>query len=133
MYFRGGKGQGVNAPDTPEPLRVRVFADDARAYDTFREGDFSYRVPVPPGTYHVVVKFEEPIASTAGARLFDVAVNGETMLKDFDVFAVAGGKLRGVDREFEATAKNGCLLLSFRSRKREALVSALSITPVASQ
>jgi beta-galactosidase len=133
MYFRGGKGQEINAPETPGPLQVRVVAADARAYDTFREGDFSYRVPVPPGTYHVVVKFAEPVANTAGARLFDVDVNGETMLKDFDVFAAAGGKRRGVDREFEATAQNGCILLDFRSLKREALVSALSITPVASQ
>jgi hypothetical protein len=36
-------------PDTAPRDRMTVLADDERLYDSFREGEFSYRVPVPNG------------------------------------------------------------------------------------
>jgi len=77
-----------------------------------------------------MVKFEEPSAGAAGERIFDVDVNGATVLKAFDVFAAAGGKLKGIDRSFEANTNDGHILIAFRPIKGEALVAALSITPL---
>jgi beta-galactosidase len=130
MYFSGGEGKGVNPPDTPAENRVQVSADDARLYDTFREGEFAYRVPVPNGRYRITVRFEEPSAGAAGERIFDVDVNEVTVLKAFDVFAAAGGKLKGVDRSFEANTNDGNIVIAFRPLEGKALVSALSITPL---
>jgi len=48
-----------------------------------------------------------------------------------DIFEAAGGKLKGVDRAFDAGVDNGVLVLAFRPRRGNALVSALSITPLA--
>jgi beta-galactosidase len=129
-YFIGGKGKGVNPPGKPVGDRVHIVADDADLYGTFREGEFSYRVPVPSGRYRVIVKFVEPVASAVGERIFDVNVNGTTALTGFDVFAAAGGRLKGVDRTFETTANDDFLLIAFRARTGAALVSALSVTPV---
>jgi hypothetical protein len=39
---------------------------DARLRDTFREGEFSYDMPVPDGAYRVVAIFEEPVANAGG-------------------------------------------------------------------
>ena len=130
MYFVGGQGKGIDSPDTPAPKRSEVAAADPRLSDSYREGEFSYRVPVPQRKYLIVARFTEPEATTAGERVFDMDVNGKTVLHDFDVFAAAGGKLKGVERSFEATPKDGLLVITFRPSRGHALVSSLSITPV---
>ena len=130
MYFVGGEGKGIDPPDTPAAKRAVVSAGDPRLYDSFREGEFSYRVPVPDGRYRITVKFVEPTAGASGERVFDVDVNGKSVLKGFDVFAAAGGKLKGVERAFEAAAKDGTLLIAFRPSRGKAVVSSLVVVPV---
>jgi beta-galactosidase len=129
-YFTGGRGQGIDAPDAPAGRRAQIVAADERLYDSFREGDFSYRIPVPPGRYRVTLSFDEPRANGPEERVFDVDVNGAAALKDVDVFAAAGGKLKGVERSFDVTIDAQDLLIAFRSKMSEAIVSALSITPL---
>jgi beta-galactosidase len=129
MYFAGGEGKGINQPDTPTEKQIEVAASDARLYGSFREGQFSYRVPVPDGKYEIVLHFAEPTAVAAAERLFDVSVNGKRVLKHVDVFAIAGGKLKAVDRTVQAKAREGTLLIEFQPVKGQAVVSALSITP----
>src|SRR5258708_39410204 len=126
-WFSGGVPGGINAPDAPASGRIAVAADDAGLYDSFREGEFSYRVPAPSGRYRVTLKFQEPAAGAAGVREFDVQVNGKIILRRFDIFAAAGGKLKAVDRSFDTTSRDGAILIEFHSVKRAALVSALSI------
>jgi beta-galactosidase len=138
MYFVGGEGKSIDAPDTPAEKRSEVAAADPRLYDSYREGEFSYRVPVAAGSvpgqrsqrYRIVARFVEPTANASGERVFDVDVNGKKVLQKFDVFAAAGGKLKGVERSFEATAKDGLLVITFRPSRGHALVSSLSIVSV---
>jgi beta-galactosidase len=130
-YFTGGTAHGVNPPDSALRNRITVLADDERLYDSFREGDFSYRVPLPNGRYRVQLKFEEPTADGLGERVFDVTANDVTKLREFDILKAAGGRLKGVDQFFDAGVDNGVLVLAFRPRRGSALVSALSITPLA--
>jgi beta-galactosidase len=149
MYFNGGEAHGVNLPvatrfdhadlaaaapnsvnanaSVPDNTSIAVSSGDPRLYDGFREGDFSYRIPVPDGRYRVALLFQEPSANTAGERMFDVAVNGKAVLQGFDVFAAAGGKLKSIDRTFNAEAKGGYLSITFRGVKGDALVSAISV------
>lgn len=121
MYFYGGQGKGIDSPDTP--------ADDAPLYGSFREGTFSYRIPVPDGRYRITLRFVEPSATTPGERVFDVEVNGKAVLRSLDVFKAAGGKLTGITRSVEGTAKDGYLDIEFKPSRGQALVSALAITP----
>jgi beta-galactosidase len=129
MYFTGGEGRGLDPPDTPADRRSEVIAKDPGLYDSLREGDFSYRIPVPDGRYRIIARFLDPTATTAGERVFDVSVNGKTVLKSFDIFATAGGRLKGVERTFEGTAKDGELIIDFKPTRGRALVSSLSIEP----
>jgi beta-galactosidase len=131
-YFAGGTPHGVNPPDTAPPSRIAVLADDERLYDSFREGEFSYRIPLPNGRYRVQLNFAEPTATEQGERVFDVTASDVMQLRQFDIVKAAGGRLKGVDRVFDADVDNGLLVLAFRPRRGSALVSALSITPVAS-
>jgi beta-galactosidase len=128
MYFSGGEGKGVNPPDTPDNKRIEVAGPDPRLYNAFRQGTFSYRIPVPDGLYKITLKFEEPVAA-AGERVFDVTVNGKQVLKRFDIAAVAGGPLKAIDRTVQARAREGALLIEFKPAKGQAVVSALAIEP----
>jgi beta-galactosidase len=133
MYFEGGIAQGINPPDTATANRVSVRAADTPLYDSFREGSFIYRVPLPKGRYRVQLNFVEPKMESAGARVFDVIANGVTALRGFDIFVAAGGKLKGVNRSFDAAVDKDVLVLEFRPRRGNALLSALSITPLDSR
>jgi hypothetical protein len=52
-------------------------------------------------------------------------------LQAFDILEAAGGRLKGVNRSFDAGVDHGVLVLAFHPRRGSALVSALSITPLA--
>jgi beta-galactosidase len=127
-YFNGGTAHGINSPDLPVSERIAVAAEDSGLYDSFREGAFAYRVPVPGGRYRVTLRFQEPVVGAAGDRVFDVLINGNAVLQRFDIFASAGGKLKAIDRSFEATSGADGMAIEFRPVKGGALVSALSIT-----
>jgi len=130
MYFSGGEGKGINPPDTPAEKRISVEASDPRLYDSYRTGQFSYRVPVPDGKYKVTLRFAEPTASAAGERVFDVSVNGKRVLKQLDVFAAAGGKLKGIEKTAQASARGGALLIDFAPAKGQAIVSSIAVLPM---
>src|SRR5580704_12006841 len=67
-----------------------------------RFGHFTYTIPVAPGRYTVSLGFVENYhtvwdrAPAKGARLFNVYINGVLRLRDFDVFAQAGGALQAI-------------------------------------
>jgi beta-galactosidase len=62
---------------------------------------------LPRGKARVTLKFTEVFWTKPGARIFDVDLNGKTELKDFDIFAAAGGKNRACDRTFQVDAPDG--------------------------
>ncbi len=54
-----------------------------------------------PRTYTVRLTFVEPDRLAAGERVFDVGLQGRTVLQDFDIVREAGGPLRSVVKEFK--------------------------------
>jgi hypothetical protein len=76
---------------------------------------FTYTVPglTAGGSYTVILHWAELTWQTAGARKFNVAVNGANVLAAFDVFAAAGFK-HAVSRNFTATANaSGQIAIAF--------------------
>ena len=65
-------------------------------YQTERSGrltsPFSYAIPVDNGTYDVELHFAEIFAGTQnpGQRVFDVMIEGNTVLNNYDIAATAG-------------------------------------------
>ena len=99
-----------------------------------------YDLPVPDGDYRVELYFAEPWhgkdggeqGDYEGMRIFDVAINGETLVDDLDPWAEAGycGALK---RVVNAKAKNGRLHISFPEVKAgQAIISAIAIASVKS-
>jgi beta-galactosidase len=130
VYFDGGRSGSINPPESAAAQRKTVSAPTPMLYDTYREGQFSYRVPLPNGRYRITLKFAEPAAAEVGARVFDVSANGAVALDNFDIFAAAGAALKGVDESFDARVSENALTLTFTPRRGQALVSALSIAPL---
>src|SRR4029077_7492527 len=78
----------------------------AAVYQSERWGVFTYTVPnlTPGGTYTVRLHFAEIAFTSAGARVFSVAINGSTVLNNFDIFATAGGANKALVEQFRSTA-----------------------------
>ena len=60
-------------------------------YQSYRSGEQTYAFDVPNGDYAVTLHFAEPNDQAAGARLFDVLIQGLRVFKQFDVRANRDG------------------------------------------
>ncbi len=106
-------------------------------YSVERYGNFSYAIPVPPGSYAVKLHFMESffgafpngLCNGAGCRVFDVSCNGVMLLQDFDVFKAAGGAFRPVVRTFHHLHPNGQgkLVMWFSPKINYAEVRAIEV------
>ncbi|THD67499.1 PKD domain-containing protein [Robertkochia marina] len=83
--------------------------------------DFQYNFPVANGDYLVSLYFAEIYWGApggkeggVGSRVFDVEMEGATILDDFDIYAEAGAEVP-INRSFVATVNDGILDLVFTS------------------
>ena len=115
-------------------------SDELFQYFRFGRHRLWYDLPVPEGDYRVEFYFAEPWhgkdggehGDYEGMRIFDVAINGETLVDDLDPWAEAGycGALKHV---VTAKAKDGRLHISFPEVKAgQAIISAIAIASVKS-
>ena len=99
--FTGGSTGSI-----PSSTAIANTVDDT-LYQTERYGAFTYTLTVPAGNYQVTLKFAETYftsGAASGQRVFNVAINGTTVLTNFDIKAAAGGANIAVDRTFTTTA-----------------------------
>ena len=130
----------------PYQASQRHISDDIKGtnsdelFQFFRFGRHRlwYDLPVPDGKYRVELYFEEPWHGKGGGekddyeglRIFDVAINGETVIDDLDPWAEAG-YLGSMKRVVTAKAKNGRLHISFPEVKAgQAIICAIAVASV---
>jgi len=129
-YFIDGRTDSYDNPEAGPRI--------PSLYSGERHGNFSYAIPVAPGSYTVRLYFLESFFSAlipdarcngAGCRVFDVTCNGAMLLRDFDIVQAAGGAFRPAVREFHGLHPNGQgkLLLSFSPRVNYAEVRAIEV------
>ena len=101
---------------------------DPKLYQTERYGNFTYQFTVPNGGYNVTLKFAEFYWTSAGKRIFNVAINGTPVLTNFDIIAAAGTALTAIDKTFPVTVTNGQVTIQFTSGSADLpKVSAIQI------
>lgn len=89
---------------------------------------FRYEVAVPAGSYQVQLIFAEIGGVAYGARVFDVFINGNRVLADFEILLRASGPDRAVVEEFEPVATSGQPIeIEFRSKTGCALIGAIRV------
>ena len=104
-------------------------SQDTTLYLSYREGEIRVHKPIARGRYDVTLHFAEPAEIGGGERLFDVEVNGRTVVRDLDVMASRDGKIRSA---LTVTVPNvevadGYLDIEFPAAVREPVLSALVV------
>jgi hypothetical protein len=128
-YYSGG-----NFGDFPATINGGV---DPGIFSLDRCGDFEYFIPVPEGRYQVNLYFGEayhgrgqPGGGGVGSRVFDVLLNNEMLLRDFDILRQAPPM-----RLITQTARqvkpdwHGKIHLTFATKAHFASVRAIEVLP----
>src|SRR5690606_35040377 len=110
--------------------------DDPELFGAERYGHFRYAIPVDTrGRYTVILHFAElyfgpqlPGGGGVGSRVFHVFCNGQTLLRDFDIYKEAGS-LRLVTKTFAhiKPSAQGKINLTFEPVVNNATVSGIEI------
>jgi beta-galactosidase len=98
------------------PANLVPIAAPAAVYQSARQGAVTYTIPgLTAGTnYTVRLHFAELYFPAAGDREFDVAINGTSVLTNFDIYANAGAQYTAVIKQYVATANSsGDIVISF--------------------
>jgi len=134
-YYEGGGKPTLN--------RYRPFisrTSDPLLYQNGRIGLAAYNIPLKSGFYELRLHFVEPVygpgLETGGgenSRTFNVLVNGNVVLNDFDILSDAGGAFIADVRVFKdiQPGPNGILKVGFNARREQPLVCAIEVEPAA--
>jgi hypothetical protein len=104
---------------------------DPMLFDHWRNGNFSYAIPLRPGAYELHLYFVTGEPPSNGALTFSVSINYQRVLSGFDVYSDAMGANIADERIFRdvSPGSDGLLHLNFDSERGTALLSALEILP----
>jgi poly(3-hydroxybutyrate) depolymerase len=108
------RGATYGNSTTIDMSQITSNVPPAAIFNTERYGEMTYTIPNRSGAQTVTLYFAETFLSGPGQRLFDVAINGATVLSSFDIYATAGGTGRAVARTFTTTADpSGLVTIEF--------------------
>ena len=99
---------------------------EGKLYQTERYGNSTYTLPVANGNYNVTLKFAETYWTAAGKRVFDVAINGTTVISNLDIYAKVGKNV-AYDVTIPVSVTNGALKINFITKVDNAKVSAILV------
>ena len=105
----GGTDSTTNAIDTSgvtNPAPGAVYQTEAEANPGVGSA-LSYDLAVPDGTYTIRLDFAELDGYQPGDRVFDIQLQGQTVLAGYDIAAAAGGDDIATAETFTVTASGG--------------------------
>ncbi len=91
------------------------------------DGAFSYQFDCPEGIYATTILETETWHTGPGQRQFDVYIQGQRMLADYDIYARAGGMNLPVVEVLTNEVTDARLVVSFIPRQNNARVSAVQV------
>lgn len=128
----GGTPVKVRRPVDISRVSPEVPADAFRTARWDRDAFYHVIPSLEPGTlYDVHLHAVEPFYTQFGARVFDVKINGETVVPALDIVLETGSYLRALSRSVTVPASpTGHLLIEYRNvRGAGPIISALSVEP----
>ena len=121
MYFVGGS--------TFSTTHSITGTLDPTLYQTERYAPtLTYNIPVVNDTYTVTLYFAEIYFDAPGQRVFNASIEGQTVLQNFDIWAVAG-QFAAVQRTFVVTVTDGMLNIVATASVNNANFSAIQVVP----
>lgn len=139
-YFSGGYGNFLKFGNQDRSVRRPMIlgAPDQTPFRTFRSGEFFYLIPLAHANYEMRLYFSEVVFGISDSgeggenqRLFDVAINGTTVLQFHDIYSDAGGPDTADVHVFEnvVPGPDGMLRLDFRALREPAWLNAIELIP----
>jgi len=136
LYFSSGTFTSSNnlIPDILNTSDDPLFRTERYA------ANFNYSIPVQNGTYTIRLYFAEIFFGATGGntsnppfsgkRVFDVSIEGNLVLDNYDIFVDAGGAERAIIKQFEnINISDGNVTISFASVVNNAKISAIAVIP----
>ncbi len=116
------EGNVANYPDTPV-----AGTADPYLYRSCRYDLKTIKLKAPAGHYKVTLKFCEPYFKSADPRVFDVKLQGKTVLEKLDIFAKVG-QFAAIDQTVDdVTVTDGTLIIELVARKSLPCISAVAV------
>jgi len=108
-----------------------VGTEDDVLYKSERNGNFGYEIPVPAaGEYKVTLLFAEVWFGSADSRIFNVSIEGQEVLSNFDIVAEVGKNV-ALKKEFELEITDGVINIAATTVKSDgAKISAVMVEKV---
>jgi Malectin domain len=121
-YFIGGTA--FRRPDAPV-----VKTSDPMLFDYWRTSDFAYNIPLAPGPYELHLFFVASPQDDPKSSFFNVSVNGQMLLRAFNIGFDALGTNIADERVFKDICpdKDGILHLKFLQERSSPSLNALEI------
>jgi hypothetical protein len=122
--FEGG--DSIERPDI-----AIANTKDAALYQAEHYGMSSFSIKVPNGKYIAKLHFCETYdgITAAGERVFSYNVQGTHLVKDFDVFAKAGGAMKAYVDTVPCEVTNGTFKIDFISNVENPEINAIELIP----
>lgn len=131
VNFRGGHCDPI--PQQIDISKVRYACPELlyQSKRTTNPGDagFSYVIEnLEQHNYHLRLDFAEDRAGP-GERLFNVTVNGKPFLNNFDINVAAGGRYKGVEKDYYwiKPDEQGKITIQFTNVRGNALLSGITL------
>ncbi|MEM8484843.1 MAG: malectin domain-containing carbohydrate-binding protein [Bacteroidota bacterium] len=118
----------------PESMNTISNTNNDGLYQTERISNaslspFGYTIPLENGTYSVTLHFAETAFANAGQRVFDVQIEGVTVLDNYDILAEAGNSNTAVSENiFNIQVSDDSLDIDFISIVERAKISGIEIS-----
>jgi hypothetical protein len=86
---------------------------------------------VPDGAYVVNLKFVDALKTAPGQRIFNILINGQTRVSNFDIFAQAGSTNQAIDVPLAVNSSGGTLTIQTSAVTYNPKINAIEIIPAA--
>ncbi len=126
-YSAGDFGYSGNTRSFDFNSEIANTTDDPLYQTVKTNANFSYLFDLEDGEYTVILHFMEPWQDQAGERTFDVIIEGDVALDDYDIFAAAGGQYTAVSETVTVNVEDGQLNIDFDNVLRASMISAIEV------
>ncbi|MGO8672921.1 MAG: malectin domain-containing carbohydrate-binding protein [Capsulimonadaceae bacterium] len=129
---------GTPAAPVTDSIDTTSVVDPApqAVYQTERYGaQMTYTIPdlAPGASYTVRLHMCENYWTAPGKRVFNVVINGRSVLTNFDLFATVGATHKAIDKDFVVKASNaGVIVIDFTAVTDNGLIDGIEVNPVGS-
>ncbi len=128
-YGSGGNWADYSGKDIQPTLDDPLFRTQRWWLPTANTVVGGYKIDVPNGVYDIALRFVEAYAWSSDQRMFDVRIEGETVLSNLDLFAQFG-RYMAHEFLFQRTITDGQIDISFAGKGTQhgPMIEAIRVT-----